>query len=113
MQQRGQQGFGNSPADRFGVSTGVGRVNAPCGFLGTYSSSETGSPRPSQHAAAEKGVIQRQSDDCAYCGDAGAVNAMEIEASQPAAPEEGEKARRRYRANDAEQYIDDGSRPWC
>jgi hypothetical protein len=68
-----------------------------------------GSPRPSQHAVAEKGVIQRQSDDCAYCGDAGAVNALEIEASQPAAPEEGEKPAADNRANDAEQYIDDGS----
>jgi hypothetical protein len=38
-----------------------------------------------------KGVIQRQSDDCAYCGDAGAVNAIEIEAGQPAAPHKGEK----------------------
>jgi hypothetical protein len=64
---------------------------------------------PSQHAAAEKGVIQRQSDDCAYCGYAGAVNAMDIEASQPVAPDKGEKLAADNRANDAEQYIDDGS----
>src|SRR5689334_15967618 len=41
--------------------------------------------RNSQHATTEEGVIQRQSDDRAYCSDASAVNALEIEASQPAA----------------------------
>src|SRR4051794_32969879 len=40
--------------------------------------------RNSQHAVAEEDVIQGQSDDRAYRGCAGAVDALEIEASQPA-----------------------------
>ena len=66
-----------------------------------------GSPRPSQHPSAEEGVIQRQSGDCSYCGDAGAIN--EVEAGYPIPTEKREKPAADHRTNDAEQDIDDGS----
>jgi len=66
-----------------------------------------GSPRPSQHPSAEEDVIQRQSGDCSYCGDAGAIN--EVEAGYPTPAEKREKPAGDHRTNDAEQDIDDGS----
>jgi NAD(P)-dependent dehydrogenase (short-subunit alcohol dehydrogenase family) len=85
------------------------RVNTPCEFLGTCSNKVTALPSRSQHTAAKKGVIQRQSDDCADCGDASAVKGIEIKASQPAATKLGEEPPTDNRANDAEEHIDDGS----
>ena len=60
------------------------RVEESGQFLGMHSSTDTGSPRASQHAATEENVIHYQGNDRANCRGADAVNALDIEARQPA-----------------------------
>lgn len=54
-------------------------------------------------------MIQRQEDDCADGGYAGAMNGGDVEAGHAAAAKKVKKPAANHRTNDAEQYIDDGS----
>src|SRR5215210_4742494 len=74
------------------------------------SSVSIGNPaRPdSQHAVTEKDMIQRQHDDRADCGDAGAVNGADVETSRPATAKNCEHPTADDRTHHAEQNIDNG-----